>query len=172
MAERAVGSRPLVVGLGSDEGGDDRVGPEVCRALRAHGDLAADVQEGPGDLTRLFDLWSDRTFVVLVDAVRTGAAVGTVHRWDGAEAEHWPLGREVSTHGLSLAQVLHLGRGLGRVPPRITIFGVEIGDLALGTRLSPAVARAVPEVCRAIERELANAPSRNPRAEPEAFVDA
>ncbi len=154
MAEVPPSPRPLILGLGSEDRGDDRVGPEVCRALRARGPLPADVREGPGDLTELFDLWAGRTFVVLVDAVRTGAPVGTLHRWNGRDAERWPVGSGVSTHGFSLAQVLHLARGLGRLPPRVAVFGIEIGTLGPGPTLTPAVLDAVPRACRAIEEEL------------------
>jgi hydrogenase maturation protease len=146
--------RPLVIGLGTDARSDDGVGLDVVRALRQDPGLEAEVVEGPGDLSRLLDLWSGRTFVVLVDAVRSGAAPGTIERWDGLEATRLPSGIALSTHGLSLPDILHLARFLGRLPPRLVVFGIEARETGPGTARSVEVRAAVPDVCRQITREL------------------
>jgi hydrogenase maturation protease len=146
--------RDLLVGVGSTERSDDRVGLEVARALRDRPELAVDIVEAPGDLTALLDLWTGRVRVILVDAIRTGAPAGTIHRWEGASLDRVPAEATVSSHGLSLLALLHLARALGRRPPDVTVWGIEIADTGPGERLSEAVARAVPEACRRIVADL------------------
>jgi hydrogenase maturation protease len=87
--------------------------------------------------------------VVVVDAVRSGAAPGTVHVLDaGATSDALPLeawaatGRG-GTHALGLAAVVGLARALGRLPDRLTVVGVEAEQLDHGVPLSPSVAAAV-----------------------------
>ncbi len=146
--------RPLVIGIGTDERSDDGIGLDVARELGRHGILAADVREGPGDLTRLLDVWEGRDRVILVDATRSEQPPGTIHRWDRDDLRSLPTGGAVSSHGLSLADVLELARELDRLPARLTIFGIEAGATTAGTDRSAGASAAVPEVCRRIEAEL------------------
>ncbi len=157
-------SRALVIGLGADARSDDGVGLDVARELRQVPPFGAEVVEGPGDLSRLLDLWTGRPLVILVDAVRSGAPAGTVVRWDGEEAARLPTGYALSTHGFSLPDVLHLARFLGRLPRRLVLFGIEGREVGVGTERSPEVREAVPEVCRRIAQELEGGPA-SPRSE-------
>lgn len=145
---------PLVVGVGTDERADDGVGLDVARALAREGADGAEVIAWPGELTGLLDLFAGRPLVVVVDAVRSGAAGGTVHRWEVARGGLFPPSAAVSTHGLSLASVLELGRALDRLPERLVVYGVEAETVAAGTDRSEAVRRAVDLVRGQIVREL------------------
>jgi hydrogenase maturation protease len=149
-------ARPLVVGLGAEDRSDDGVGLDVVRALRTGPLFPADLEEEPGDMTRLLDRWEGRPLVVLIDAVRSGLPAGTVHRWADEELDALPEEPAVSTHGLSLAHVLRLARDLGRLPARLVVYGVEAGSTEVGERRSEDVREAVPEVCRRIGLELAS----------------
>ncbi len=147
-------ARPLVIGIGTDERSDDGIGLDVVRELGRRGTLAADVREGPGDLTRLLDVWEGRDRVILVDAMRSDQPPGTIRRWDPDDPRPAPNGGALSSHGLSLADVLELARGLHRLPARLTIFGIEAGATEAGNVRSAPARAAVPEVCRRIEAEL------------------
>ena len=62
---------------------------------------------------------------MIVDAVRSGAAAGTVHRVEPGDG---PLPRELglaSTHAFSIADTVELARALGRAPARVVVVGVE-----------------------------------------------
>ena len=147
-------TEPLVIGLGSEHRGDDRSGLEVVRALRDRVRGAARLVEGPADATALLDLWEGREWVIVVDAVRSGRPPGAVVRLEVAPGEvPGPLGA-TSTHGLSLADAVELSRSLGRLPARLTIFGIEAEELGVGDRMTPAVAAAVQEVCGRVLDEL------------------
>ncbi len=146
---------PLVIGCGNEHRHDDGCGVAVARALRGTVRGRARVVECDGEATALLDLWEDGDLVVVVDAVRSGRPVGSVQRME-VTAESLPASfATTSTHGLSLAQAVALGRSLGRFPNRLVIYGVEAGELGMGVGLTPAVARAVDEVTARIERELA-----------------
>ena len=68
--------------LGHPDRGDDAVGPLAAAQLRAAGATLLDCNEEP---TRLIDAWAGLELVVIVDAVRSGAAPGTVHRFEAGE---------------------------------------------------------------------------------------
>lgn len=130
--------RPLVVGIGNPFRGDDGAGPWVAEQLSARG-FRTLAHEGDG--TRLIDLFSTEAAVVLVDAARSGAASGTVHRFDGmaplpAEFFHY------STHRFGLAEAVETARALGLLPARLAVYGIEGAEFAAGTTLSPVVAAA------------------------------
>jgi hydrogenase maturation protease len=157
-------ARPLVVGVGAEDRSDDAVGLVVARALRDRPAFPADVDEEDGELTRLFERWSGRSWVLLVDGMRTGDPPGTIRRWGGTEAARLPSGTTVSSHGLPLADVLHLARGLGRLPPFLVLYGIEVGSTAPGRGLSPPVRAAVGEACDRIGQELADLAPTGPLA--------
>jgi hydrogenase maturation protease len=140
--------------LGHPDRGDDAVGPLVAERLRAAGAALLDCNEEP---TRLIDAWDGLELVVVVDAVRSGAAPGTVHR---VESDVLPLPPDLglaSTHAFSVADALELGRALGRAPRRVVVLGVEGAAFELGDPLSPAVEAAIPQVVEQALAELRGA---------------
>jgi hydrogenase maturation protease len=141
------GSRLIVIGLGNPFRGDDAAGLAVARALGD--DPRALVHEGePIDL---LDRWEGAGEVIVVDAARSGAAPGTVHRLDGL-AE--PVAAGGSTHAFGLAETLALARALGRAPARVEVIGIEGEHFGAGDGLSPAVAAAVRRVAGELAERL------------------
>ena len=134
-------SATLVVGVGTERG-DDAAGLLVARGLRVAG-VRAGVAELGGDLTALLELWRPDDRVAVVDAVRTGAAPGTVHVLDVTTR---PLPASVSTastHAISLADAVELARALDRLPASILVYGIEGTCWTDGAPLTGAVAAAV-----------------------------
>lgn len=104
------------------------------------------------------EAWQGRDFVILVDAALSGAAVGTVHRFDAAETEI-PAGLfHYSSHQFAVAEAVEMARVLGRLPRRLLVFGIEGGDFSYSQELSPEVAEAVDRV---VEEIAALAHARN-----------
>ena len=131
----------IVIGLGNEFRRDDAIGLIAARRLREQG-IAA--QEHEGDLAGLIDQWKSAEGLILIDAVKSGAIPGTVHRRDVSAT---PLDREVfksSTHALGLADAVELSRMLGTLPSRVLVFGVEVRDVSAGVGLSLEVERALP----------------------------
>jgi len=143
----------LVIGIGNPARGDDAAGLVVARRIReaAPGDVT--VTELAGDQLALLDAWTGAREVYLIDAVCSGGTPGTVYRFDAAEpltARFWHRG----THTFSLADVIELGRALGRLPGRLTGYGIEGGTFEPGAPLSAEVEAAVQAVTAALLREL------------------
>jgi hydrogenase maturation protease len=144
----------LIIGIGNADRGDDAAGLAVAgrvRAATAPRDVT--VAELIGDQLGLLDAWDGVKDVYVIDAVRSGGAPGTVYRFDGAQ----PLDarfRHRGTHTLSLADVIELARALGRLPARLTGYGIEGAAFELGAGLSPEVAAAVEAVTGRLLDEL------------------
>ena len=137
-------SATLVVGVGTERG-DDAAGLLVARGLRAAG-MQARLAELGGDLTGLLELWRPDDRVAVVDAVRTGAAPGSVHILDVTTR---PLPASIataSTHAISLADAVELARALDRLPARIIIYGIEGACWTDGAPPTGAIAAAVDRV--------------------------
>jgi hydrogenase maturation protease len=130
--------RPLVIGVGNADRGDDAAGLLAARRL---GGI-----ELEGDPSALLDLLDRVDEAVVIDAVRSGAAPGTVHRFEVGAEPVATLPRGASTHLIGLADALELARVLGRLPARATVHGIEGGRFALGDAMSPQVAAAVERV--------------------------
>jgi hydrogenase maturation protease len=140
-----------LVGVGNDWRGDDGAGLALARRL--HGELAGvRVLETRCDPAALLDAWSGADHVLVVDAVRSGAEPGTIHRIaDGP----LPAGMRGSTHALGLAEAVELSRALGRLPARLEIYGIEGARFEPGAGLTPPVARAVQTLCADLRERLA-----------------
>ena len=136
----------LVLGIGNDWRSDDAAGLEVARRLSDARAIAC-----AGDPSGLLDAWEDEPEVILVDAVSSGAAPGTVHRFDAATG---PLPTRLvrgSTHHVSVAEAVELARCLQRLPARLEFIGIEGGRFDAGFGLTAEVARAVDDVAAELQ---------------------
>jgi hydrogenase maturation protease len=140
--------------LGSPFRGDDAVGPAVAERLRDAGVRVLDCADEP---TRLLDLWDGLDTVVVVDALRSGAAPGTAHRIDARDG---PLPRDLrlaSTHAMGIADALELGRAVGRAPRRVVVLGLEGASFGIGEEMTPAVAANLDGLVASVLCELEEA---------------
>lgn len=141
-----------IIGVGRTVRGDDGAGPRVARALAAEALAGVTVTECTGEFDALLDLWEGADAVVVVDAIRSGAAPGTLVRID-AIAHRVPAPAGPSSHGFGLAEAIEFGRTLHRLPPVLVVHGVEAADVTPGAGLSPAVAAAIPALVAAVRAE-------------------
>ena len=140
----------LVVGLGNAWRGDDGAGPAVARALGD--DPRVVVHEG--EPIGLLEAWAGAEEVILVDAVSSAAPAGTVHRLNPLAAPLSAALARGSTHAFGLADTLELARTLERLPPRLTVYGIEGERFSAGDELSPAVGAAVETVLLELRERL------------------
>jgi hydrogenase maturation protease len=146
---------PLIVvaGLGNSYRGDDAVGPLVAELFAAVNRDVRDVgpMEEPLDLLGRFD---GTDLAIVIDAVRSGAPIGTVRVLDVDVAHSDDDDRAepavTSTHGIGLVGVLCLARAVGRAPRRLVVVTVEGEAFELGSAMSAAVRAAVPEALLAV----------------------
>ena len=143
--------RVLVIGVGNRFRGDDAAGPAVADRLGSNG---VDAIEHAGDGMQLMALWESADRVVIVDAMHGGLPPGTVRRFDADRERIDGIAFTHFSHEIGVAAGVELARTLGRLPCRLTVYGIEGHSFGLGEALSPEVARAVDETVRAIINEL------------------
>ena len=98
---------------------------------------------------------SARDVVVIVDALVSGALPGTVLVFD--EIPAGPGFGNGGTHGVGVAQAVHLAGELGALPRRLWFVGVEVAEAGYGEALSAAARSAVPRAVDEVKRLLLGA---------------
>jgi hydrogenase maturation protease len=137
-----------VIGVGTPNG-DDAAGLRVAESLAKAG-----LPEGVRVMTcergaDLLEALGKARVAVIVDALRSGSAPGTVRR---ISAEALGPGSGLSTHALGVSEALSLAQALGRAPERIEVVGIEAGEAGY-EQISAQVASGV-EVAAAVVRAL------------------
>jgi hydrogenase maturation protease len=144
----------LFIGIGNPLRGDDAAGLLAARSVRERVEDEVEVRELEGEPIDLIEAWRDAAHVLVADAVSSGGEPGEVHRADAAAA---PLPARLagpSTHTLGLAEAIELARALGRLPPRLVVYGIEAASFEVGAECDPDVLAAVERVAAAAEEEL------------------
>ena len=140
------GAPVRLVGIGNRYRHDDGVGIAVVEGVSGRLPAGASAHLCEGEPAGLLEAWEGAEAVLVVDAVSSGAAPGTIHRLEAA-AEPLPAALfRGSTHAFGLAEAVELGRALGRLPGRLAVFGIEGERFDAGEGLSPAVGRAAAEL--------------------------
>jgi hydrogenase maturation protease len=147
-------SRVLVIGVGNDYRHDDAVGLIVARRLREKNLQLVTVREMSGEGAVLIAAWQGADCVIIVDAVQSGAAPGTIFR---VEAHREPISTDFfhcSTHAFGVAEAIETARSLGQLPQSLIIYGIEGKDFSVGEGLSPEVEGAVSKAVDMLMKEL------------------
>lgn len=157
-AEKLIGANAalttLVIGVGNRDRGDDAVGPLVASRLKCRAGVNVKVVEQTEAGLSLIDAWEGAGLVIIMDAVRSGAPAGKIHRIDSS-AESIPADFfHCSTHGFGVAEAIELARTLCKLPPRVIVYGIEGAVFEAGAKLSPAVENSANELERLILQEL------------------
>jgi hydrogenase maturation protease len=145
--------RTVVFGVGNPDRGDDAAGWLVADLLGDGDGGAVTVRRVTADPSVILTdpLWDAADHVVIVDAVRTGAPPGTVHRWDLFELCGAPPTASGGTHDLGIATTIALAGALGRLPLAAVVIGIEGGCFDPGAPPSPEVLAASERVAAALE---------------------
>ena len=130
------------------------MGVVIARRLRAQ--LPADIKvvEASGEGAALLDAWQGANSVVVLDAARSGAPPGTIHRFDASTEPIPSAFLNYSTHAFSVAEAVELSRVLHELPPHLIVYGIEGSNFEAGVGLSPAVEEAASLVMAQIVGEL------------------
>ena len=145
---------PILIGVGNPFRRDDEVGWEVLRRLRGKIPPGVRVLEETGDGAELLEAWKGADWVILVDAIRSGAPPGTIHKLAPRTKRLPTWFSHASTHSFGVAEAIELARSMGELPAELVVYGVEGFDFSSGTELSPDVAKVVPVAADLILREI------------------
>ncbi|MCG6987058.1 MAG: HyaD/HybD family hydrogenase maturation endopeptidase [Gemmatimonadetes bacterium] len=149
------GPSTVVIGAGSPLMGDDGVGVAAVELLRrAVGtvDGVSMVDGGTWGMQLLPDI-EDAERLLVLDAIRDGREPGTVVRLEKDDLPRL-LHQKMSPHQIDLQEVFALAELRGRFPSVAVALGVEPEVVELRDGLSPAVARALPELLDAALLQL------------------
>ena len=94
------------------------------------------------------ETWQGADDVILIDAVITGGPPGEINSWNGHHADVVADQHRASSHAFGVAEAIKLARILHRLPPRLTLYGIEAAHFALGSAPSPEVDAAAERLAR------------------------
>ena len=146
-------SLPLIIGIGNEYRGDDAVGLIVARRLKERLTDSFAVLEQSGDGAALMEAWRGAETVIIIDAVTSGAAPGTIHRFDANTRTIPKSAFHCSTHAFGVAEAIELSRALGVFPRSLVVYGIEGKNFDAGVGLSPEVEKASCEAVRQVFAE-------------------
>lgn len=147
----------LILGIGSPFG-DDRLGWEVVQGLQQKKTLqvysAEQLQfmscDRPG--LNLLDLMQQAKTVFLIDAVRTGAKVGSLLYLENEEIK--TINSIQSTHEFGLANTIEMGKNLHLLPKNLVLYGIEVNELKFQFEVTEPIRAAIHALIIRIERDI------------------
>lgn len=145
----------LVLGVGNVLLSDEGIGIHALELLQQHYRLPEGVEviDGGTSGMDLLDQLADRECVVLVDAVKTGDAPGTVVRLDGDALPAF-FRSKISPHQLGLCDLLAMLELRGEAPKELVLHGMVPFSLETHLGLSEQAAARMPEFVERLAAEL------------------
>lgn len=146
-----------VLGIGSPFG-DDRVGWAVVEMLQKKPELMPYIPEQlylekiDQPCISLLDSVRKTRTVILIDAIKSGSPLGTIHQYENPQFEDkFSL---FSTHGMGINQVLQLGAILNNLPEEIFLYGIEIDQINYEEVISRSVYKAAESLAEIIALKI------------------
>lgn len=135
-----------VIGIGNVFRRDDGVGVIVAREVAQLNFPDVRVIEQSGEGAALMEAWKETELAILIDAVCSDHAPGTVHRLE-PKTETIPSNFfNYSTHAFSVAEAIELAKALKSETPELILYGIDGADFGSGEGLSEEVEKKVQEV--------------------------
>lgn len=146
--------RTVIIGFGNPIRADDAVGIEVVRRVRETAGPGIRTREVSADAIQLLFSWEDAELAIVIDAMSTGLAPGSIRRFSAeeliaADADPFPC-----PHGIGLVEAMRLAAALGRLPKRLVVIGIEGKDFRMSEGMSPEIEAAVVPAIENIRDEL------------------
>jgi hydrogenase maturation protease len=140
-------TRTLVIGLGNPLMGDDGAGVTALERLRRSWVLPDEVELVDGGTwgMNLLPIIESAERLILLDAIRTGAAPGTLTVLERAELPRY-FSLKLSPHQIDLREVLALAELRGALPLDLVALGIEPARVEMGVPLSAPVEAAMPKL--------------------------
>ncbi len=146
-----------VLGIGSPFG-DDQLGWEVIKLLQASQPLHHYIPhklelshcDRPG--LYLLELMRDARCVFLIDAIKTGSKIGTIHCFKNETIEG--VGSALSTHSIGMAEAMQMGRALQTLPKTVLLYGLEIGDVRSEWTMTAPIIEAIKALSMRLEQDI------------------
>jgi len=155
----------IVLGIGSPFQ-DDQLGWAVVKRLEQSPEmqpygpeqLALICLDRPG--MRLLDYFKQAKWLILVDAIQISSAVGTLHCFDmndAADVDCLNGKMCTSSHSVGVSEVVQMAQVLELMPDKMSIYGIEIGEVGVSFDLSQAIQQAIIVLAARIESDILSA---------------
>lgn len=142
-----------IIGIGSPFG-EDQAGWKVIEILQRTSSLPSKIEitsyDRPG--LRLLSYIQNLECVYLIDAVKSGACAGTIHRFENEAINE--CNTLLSTHDFGVIQTLKMGLALNMLPKKIILYGIEINTSQNDGRISKVTQKSIQLVSEKIIAEL------------------
>lgn len=145
----------LILGLGNTILSDEGVGVKAMDRLLADYDWPGNVSFLDGGVMGLdlLPYLESADAVLILDAVEVGKPPGTLARLEDGEIPA-VVALKMSMHQVGLQEALAMASFRATLPERMVLWGMVPASLALGTELSPTVARQLDALVKAAVDEL------------------
>jgi hydrogenase maturation protease len=148
----------LILCLGNEVLSDDSFGFHIAQRLNSGAvlDDFTDVEYSSIAGFSLLDLLTERSHVLIVDAIQTGADPGTMHFFPAGHLT--PSQQLINSHQISLPTALGLSKQFGiPMPDTIDVLAVEAQDIeTLSESMTPAVAAAMDDAVMRVKDWIAH----------------
>ena len=150
--------RTLVMGLGNPLMADDGAGVAALEHLRAHWDLPPEVELIDGGTwgMNLLPMVESTRHLILVDAIRSGAAPGTLKVLERHELPRY-FALKLSPHQIDLREILALAELRGLLPEHLVAIGIEPERVEMEMCLSPRVSAGLAKLADLVVDRLESA---------------
>jgi len=145
----------LLIGVGNEFRTDDGLGILTAREIRRRCHPGVQVKEASGEGTALLEAWKGYDHVLIVDAICSGVARGTVHRVDLTTRSIPGRFLHSSSHSFGVAEAVEMARQLDQLPGVLILYGIEGCQFETGTGLTNEVVRNIPQLLGLIETDIA-----------------
>lgn len=145
----------VVIALGDPHLADDGIGPEVLARLASMYDVGPEVllEDGGADGGRALPLLERAERVLFIDAIRAGAAPGTVLRLEGSAVSSTAARRSTIVPLHSGGVVAAVERA-GALPPKAVTLGIEPELLEKRKGLTASVSARIDDLLDAVIGQL------------------
>lgn len=148
-----------VIGIGSPFG-NDRLGWEVIDCLKQKKQLKYLTNEQldlisldrPG--LNLLNFLQNTQTAFLIDALKTGASLGTLHQYEKKEID--PQFVADFSHDIGLGYTLKMGKTLNLLPNNIRLYGIEINEVGFESTPSEIIKKSILKLANIIEDDIIN----------------
>jgi hydrogenase maturation protease len=140
----------LLIGIGNEFRSDDGIGIHIARKIKQMNLPNVEVLEASGEGSELIELWKNQKFVIIVDAVNSGDQPGKIFKFEVAEQSPPTKFFNYSSHAFGLAEAIEISRGLGHLPQKLLVYGIEGKNFKFGETISEEVEKSSAKVIEII----------------------